>query len=127
MAKEKFQLEYDMKSTPVQLLWSYIATANGLKEWFADDVKQNGKEMVLDWNGSEQTVVIVGMRTDKYVRYHWKEDADKNYFELKITLSEFTDNIVLTVTDFASTDELEESKDLWNYQIETLQRLLGCY
>ncbi|HIR37118.1 MAG TPA: hypothetical protein IAC93_01950 [Candidatus Limisoma gallistercoris] len=127
MAKEKFQLEYDMKSTPVQLLWSYIATANGLKEWFADDVKQNGKEMVLDWNGVEQAVAIVGVRTDKYIRYHWKEDTDKNFFELKITTSEFTDNTILTVTDFAEADELEESKDLWNYQIETLQRLLGCW
>ena len=127
MAKEKFQLEYDMKSTPVQLLWSYIATANGLKEWFADDVKQNGKEMVLDWNGVEQAVAIVGVRTDKYIRYHWKEATDKNFFELKITTSEFTDNTILTVTAFAEADELEESKDLWNYQIETLQRLLGCW
>lgn len=126
MAKEKFQLEYDMKSTPVQLLWSYIATDNGLKEWFADNAKQTGREIVLDWNGTEQTVAIVSIRTDKYVRYHWKEDADKSYFELRISVSEFADNTILTVTDFASADELEESKKLWNYQIETLQRLLGC-
>ncbi len=126
MAKNKYQLEYDMKSTPVQMLWSYIATDNGLKEWFADDAKQSGREMVLEWNGVEQTVVIVSVRTDKYIRYHWKEDADKNYFELKISVSELTDNTILTVTDFATDEELEESKNLWNYQIETLQRLLGC-
>ena len=108
------------------MLWSYIATDNGLKEWFADDAKQSGREMVLEWNGVEQTVVIVSVRTDKYIRYHWKEDADKNYFELKISVSELTDNTILTVTDFATDEELEESKNLWNYQIETLQRLLGC-
>ena len=126
MAKEKFTLEYDMRSTPVSMLWSYIATANGLKEWFADNARQTGKEVVLDWNGVEQTVQIVAIRTDKFVRYHWAEENDKSYFELRISQSELTDGTMLTVTDFAEPDDVEEAKDLWNYQIETLQRILGC-
>lgn len=126
MAKEKFVLEYDMKSTPVAMLWSYIATSNGLKEWFANDVKQSGRELVLDWNGVDQTIVVVGMRSEKYVRYHWKDDADRFYFELRISVSEMTDNTILTVTDFAEPEEREEAEDLWNYQVEILQRLLGC-
>ncbi len=126
MAKEKFTLEYDMRSTPVSMLWSYIATANGLKEWFADDAKMDGKEVVLIWNGVEQGLSIVGLRTEKYIRYRWSEDTDKTYFELRITTSELTGNSVLCVTDFAEPEELQEAKDLWNYQMETLQRQLGC-
>lgn len=126
MAKEKFSIEYDMRNTPVSMLWSYISTAYGLREWFADDARQSGKELVLDWNGVEQSVMITAMRTDKYVRFHWAEDQDKSFFELRISQSELTDGTVLTVTDFAEPDELDEAKDLWNYQIETLQRLLGC-
>lgn len=126
MAKEKFTLEYDMRSTPVSMLWSYIATANGLKEWFADDAKMDGKEVVLIWNGVEQGLSIVGLRTEKYIRYRWSEDADKTYFELRIMTSELTGNSVLCVTDFAEPEELQEAKDLWNYQMETLQRQLGC-
>ena len=126
MAKEKFTLEYDMRSTPVSMLWSYIATANGLKEWFADDAKMDGKEVVLIWNGVEQGLSIVGLRTEKYIRYRWSEDTDKTYFELRIMTSELTGNSVLGVTDFAEPEELQEAKDLWNYQMETLQRQLGC-
>lgn len=126
MAKEKFTLEYDMRSTPVAMLWAYIATANGLKEWFADDAKMDGKEVVLMWNGVEQGLSIVGLRTEKYIRYRWSEDKDKTYFELRITTSELTGNSVLCVTDFAEPDELQEAKDLWNYQMEALQRQLGC-
>ena len=126
MAKEKFTLEYDMRSTPVSMLWSYIATANGLKEWFADDAKLDGKEVVLIWNGVEQGLSIVGLRTEKYIRYRWSEDTDKTYFELRIMTSELTGNSVLCVTDFAEPEELQEAKDLWNYQMETLQRQLGC-
>ena len=126
MAKEKFTLEYDMRSTPVSMLWSYIATANGLKEWFADDAKMDGKEVVLIWNGVEQGLSIVGLRTEKYIRYRWSEDTDKTYFELRIMTSELTGNSVLCVTDFAEPEELQEAKDLSNYQMETLQRQLGC-
>ncbi|MDD6669580.1 MAG: START-like domain-containing protein [Bacteroidales bacterium] len=126
MAKEKFTLEYDMRSTPVAMLWAYIATANGLKEWFADDAKMDGKEVVLMWNGVEQGLSIVGLRTEKYIRYRWSEDKDKTYFELRITTSELTGNSLLCVTDFAEPDELQEAKDLWNYQMEALQRQLGC-
>lgn len=126
MTKEKFHIEYDMRNTPVAMLWSYISTAYGLKEWFADNARQTGKEVVLDWNGVEQTMQIVAIRTDKFVRYHWAEENDKSYFELRISQSELTDGTMLTVTDFAEPDDVEEAKDLWNYQIETLQRILGC-
>lgn len=126
MPKVKYQLEYDMKSTPVPMLWSYIATANGLKEWFANDAKMIGKEIVLDWNGVEQSVMITGIRTEKYIRMHWKDDDDRCSFELRISTSELTDSTILTVTDYAEPDEIEEGKDLWNYQVENLQRLLGC-
>lgn len=126
MTKEKFHIEYDMRNTPVAMLWSYISTAYGLNEWFADNARQTGKEVVLDWNGVEQTVQIVAIRTDKFVRYHWAEENDKSYFELRISQSELTDGTMLTVTDFAEPDDVEEAKDLWNYQIETLQRILGC-
>lgn len=126
MPKEKFMLEFDMKSTPVPMLWSYIATANGLKEWFADSARANGKEIIFEWNGVEQSVLVVGTRTEKYIRYHWTEETDKLYFELRISISELTDNTILTVTDYVEPEEASEAKNLWCYQVETLQRLLGC-
>ena len=127
MAKIKYTLEFDMRSTPIPLLWSYLATANGLKEWFADNAEMHGKDVVLSWNGTEQQATIIAMRTEKYVRYRWKDEDDKSYFELRVDVSEMTDTTMLTVTDFAEPDELEESKNLWNYQVEALQRLLGCW
>lgn len=126
MAKIKYTLEFEMKSTPVPLLWSYLATANGLKEWFADNAEMHGKDVVFSWKGAEQPATIIAMRTEKYVRYRWKDEDDKSYFELRVDVSEMTDTTLLTVTDFAEPDELEESKNLWNYQVEVLQRLLGC-
>ena len=43
MNKEKFIVEYDLKSVSPTLLWSYIGTKNGLADWFADDVQNEEK------------------------------------------------------------------------------------
>lgn len=108
------------------MLWAYISTANGLKEWFADDAQINGKDVTLIWNGTSQESTIVGMRFEKYIRFRPKEESDKSYIEMRISSSEMTGNSILTITDFAEPDDVEEITDLWNYQVETLQRQLGC-
>lgn len=126
MAKEKFTLDYSMKSVPVSLLWNYISTPNGLEQWFADEVRHDGKNYTFIWSGSGQDATLLGVRAYTYIRFRWKEDADRSYFELKIQVSELTDATELVVTDFSESDEIDESKDLWNSQIETLRRMLGC-
>ena len=126
MAKEKFVIDYSMKSVPVALLWNYISTPNGLEQWFADEVKLNGKDYSFIWSGSGQDATLLGMRSCCYIRFRWKDDTDHCFFEFKIQVSELTDTTVLVVTDFAEPDEVADSKDLWDSQIETLRRELGC-
>ena len=60
MEKQKFRLEFAMRSVPVSLLWSYISSATGLKEWFADAVSVAGKKYVFEWNGQEQCATVIG-------------------------------------------------------------------
>ena len=119
-------MEFSMKSVPIALLWTYLSTPNGLESWFCDTVKPDGKHFTFGWSGSEQEATLVAMRSYNYVRFHWTDEKDKSYFELKIDVSELTDNINLVITDFSDPDELEESKDVWVNQVETLQRQLGC-
>ena len=126
MAKEKFVIDYSMKSVPVALLWNYISTPNGLEQWFADEVKLNGKDYSFIWSGSGQDATLLGMRSCCYIRFRWKDDTDHCFFEFKIQVSELTYTTVLVVTDFAEPDEVADSKDLWDSQIETLRRELGC-
>lgn len=127
MSKIKYTLEYTLKSVPVMLLWTYLSTPNGLSQWFADKVSQNGKYFTFMWNKSESRASQVGVRLGGYIRMRWEEDDDeKYYFELKISVSELTDATTLVVTDFAYDDEVEESKKLWNHQVDSLKRILGC-
>ena len=53
------------------------------------------------------------------------EDDDEAYFEFRITQDDITGDVSLLVTDFATEDEIEDSKVLWDKQIDQLMSLLG--
>ena len=126
MNKEKFVVEYELKSVSPALLWPYIGTKSGLAGWFADDVQSDGKQFTFFWNKTSQQAHQIAMRTGLYIRFHWLDDEEeKSYFELRITTSELTGATMLAVTDFAYPDEMADSRDLWDHQIETLRRKLG--
>ena len=73
-----------MKSVPIALLWNYLSTPRGLEHWFCDTVKQQGKRYTFGWSGSEQEATLVAVRTYSYLRFHWVEEKDKSFFELRI-------------------------------------------
>lgn len=126
MAKEKIQMEFPMKSAPVALLWEYISSTHGLELWFADEVHSEGKTYTFTWSGSSQYATLIAIRTLSYMRFRWTDDSEKTYFELRIQVSELTDSTNLIVTDYAEHDEIEEMHDLWQSQIKTLKRVIGC-
>lgn len=126
MSKNKYILEFNMKGTPASLLWMYVATPNGLNQWFADEVEQDGKHFTFYWDKYPTEAVQLSVRLGERVKFRWLDDDDKSYFEFKITISELTGYTQLSVTDFAHEDEEEEAKALWEKQIKTLKRKLGC-
>lgn len=126
MSKEKFVIEYDFKKVSPTLLWGYISTANGLEEWFADRVENVEKEYTFYWNKTPQVARIIGSRVGVFVRFQWIEEADEHTsFEMRITTSELTGATMLSVTDFAGIDEIDDQRELWDNEIERLQRRLG--
>jgi len=125
MAKEKYQLEYDMNSSQ-KVLFNRLSTAGGLNEWFADNVKVQGKIYTFEWSGAEQQAEMVNRKDMRYVRFHWLDDDDeKSYFEFKLNVDELTGDLALIITDFAEPDEVEDAKELWDTQVSELKHILG--
>ena len=122
----KYKMEFDMKSTPVSILWDYISSENGLKQWFADNVKIKDKDYTFIWKGYSQEAKMVGMRKGLALKLQWLDAPSRTYFEMRILTSEMTDNTVLQITDFAEEDEMDESQDLWRSQIDSFRRVMGC-
>ena len=127
MAKTKYQLEFTLNTSP-KLLYSRLSTPSGLSEWFADDVHLNGKNFIFIWDSSEQEAKVVMKKVNEYIRFKWIDDDDDDYdayFEFRINKEELTGDVALIIVDFAEEDEMDDNKDLWDQQVNGLQRALG--
>ena len=86
----------------------------------------NGNRMEFFWDGSGQIAKIVAKKDNKFIRFHWEDEDEETYFEMKIQIDEITNDVALFVTDFAEDDEVEEAKMLWDNQIKDLFQILGA-
>lgn len=122
--KKKIVLEYPFRCTPGSLFRA-LSTPVGLQSWFADRVTANGNQYDFYWSKSRQSAHVVHHKPNAYVRYQWDE-AENHYFEFRIANQELTGDILLTVTDFSSPDEMEDCRALWDMQVAKLKRAIGC-
>lgn len=119
----KVQFEYVINCSP-KVLYNRLSSASGLAEWFADDVRVQGKRYTFIWEGSEQTAEMTLRKENRLVRFSWVDEEDR-YFEFKISQDELTGDVALIIIDFSEEDEVEETRELWNTQIADLKHILG--
>jgi uncharacterized protein YndB with AHSA1/START domain len=123
--KEKFEMEFPIQVSP-SLLYQYISTPSGLSEWYAENVNSRGEVFTFIWNGSEENAKLVGKKNEERVKFKWVADEGTDYyFELRIQVDEITKDVSLMITDFSSTDELDENKMLWESMVSELKHTLG--
>ena len=121
----KYTLEYPIHSS-IKILYARLSTLSGLSEWFADDVNSRGKKFSFFWDGSEEVAELITKKTDQFIKFRWEEEEDEEaYFEFRITTDDLTNDVSLLVTDYADEDEVEESKQLWESQINSLLHAIG--
>ncbi len=126
MAKQQFELEYHF-NTSAKVLFPRLSTADGLNEWFADRVKVDGQNYIFHWDKEEREAVLKTIKPLKTVRFHWTDDdEDDTYFEFNLSVTELTDDLALTIIDYAEPDEIDEMTEIWNAQISDLKRILGA-
>jgi len=126
MNKEKYSLEYSFR-TSIKLLYSRISTADGLAEWFADDVNIKGDNYIFIWDGEEQAAKIISKKDNEFIKFHWVDDEeDDSFFEFRIEVDALTEDVALMVTDFAYEDEKDDNIGLWEAQVDDLHGILGA-
>ena len=124
--RRKIELEYIFSSS-VKVLFSRLSTPAGLSEWFADDVFQKGNQFIFKWNGSEQPATLVELKSNTVVRFRWDDaEEEDEYFEFNIHVEPLTGDVALIITDFADEDEVNDTIELWNKQMDILHRNLGA-
>jgi len=123
--KSKYELEYILNTSPV-ILFNRLSTPEGLSEWFADDVNLKKGKYTFIWEGTEQAASVLQKKANKFIRFQWEEEEDKDaYFEFKIRTDELTGDVALLITDFAEENEKDDAIDLWDTQISELKHAIG--
>jgi len=126
--KEKFELEYVLKTSP-RVLDKLISTPDGLSEWFADDVVVKDDIYTFEWDQSEEQARLINKKQGENIKWQWLYDEDEDFetfFEMKYTIDPITKAVIFTVTDYAEPSERDEIQRLWETQISNLRRVLGA-
>lgn len=124
--RRKVELEYIFSSS-VKVLFSRLSTPAGLSEWFAEDVYQKGNQYVFVWNGVEHAATLLESKANSMVRFKWDDAEDEEeYFEFSIQVDSLAGDVALIVTDFTDEEDVADSIDLWNKQMDNLHQNLGA-
>ena len=127
MERKKIHLEYLLSATSKSILWNAISTPSGLEGWFADKVQSDDKVVTFHWGKTEKREAeIIAVRAFSFIRFRWKDDEnEREYFEIKMTNNELTNDFVLEIIDFTNEDEVKDLSELWDSEVDTLRRTCG--
>ena len=123
--KKKFNIEYEIKSSP-RILYTFLNEPNGLTQWFADDVSVRDQIYTFTWDDEQQTAKLIAIKENKLVRFRWIDDDPQCYFEMEIVQDELTNDVALSITDFATDETMVERHSIWDNQIKYLVSVLGA-
>ena len=123
--KKKFQIEYEIRSSP-RILYSFISEPNGLMQWFADNVTARDQDYTFTWDDEQQKAKLLLLKENKLIRFRWVDDDPSCYFEMEVVQDELTNDVALSVTDFATEDTIPDKKLVWDSQIQYLISVIGA-
>ncbi len=125
LEKKKFNLEYEVNSSP-KILFTFLNEPNGLSQWFADDVSYRDQVYTFTWDDEEQKAKLLSIKENKLVKFKWLDDEPHCYFEMEILQDELTNDVALSITDFATDETLQDRRLIWDNQIQYLVSVLGA-
>jgi hypothetical protein len=126
--KEKFELEYVLKTSP-KVLDKLLITPDGLSEWFAEDVIVKDEIYTFHWDGSEEQARLIQKKSGEGIKWQWlhdEEDELDTFFEMRYVIDPVTKAVILSIVDFAEAGEKDQVARLWESQISDLRRVLGA-
>lgn len=125
-AKERVVMEFYLNSSP-NALYDLLSTPSGFSEWYCQDVDVRGDQYTFIWDGEREATTMIGRKLGEVIRFRRNDDDDPEaFFEFRVRIDAMTNEVCLVVTDHAWPDEVEETRNLWTSQIETLSRVLGA-
>ncbi len=120
----ELRLEFFLKTSPT-VLFSRISTPSGMAEWFADNVKIDGKIFTFIWGTSEQQAEVLSMVPNVSISFRWLDQEPDSKFGFNIVQDELTGDVALIVIDQVDESDVEDTRNLWVSQVAKLKHMIG--
>ncbi len=124
MARVKYTLDYVIKSSPT-ILFNFLSTPSGLAQWFAEHVDNTEDNYSFFWEGVEEKANVIDKEDKIFIKFRMEDAEGDEYLEFRIERSPITGDTILIITDFADDYDMEDQKQLWNSQVDSLISRVG--
>ena len=125
MERVKYSLEFMCKASPT-IVYQFLTTPSCLMRWFCDEVDVTGTEFVFVWSGAAEVAELIDDEEPNLLRFKWEDaDDEDEYLEFQIEKSPVSNETIITVTDFADEDEVDDDKALWKTQLTRMKEEMG--
>jgi uncharacterized protein YndB with AHSA1/START domain len=129
-SKHRFVQEYPINAS-AKILYPYLATASGLRQWFCQDVQMiDNHTFSFVWDNQTHLAELTSQRTNRSVRYVFlssdrRHMPDANYLDFTIESSELTQEVYLRIADYSEETDDVELQEMWDNLIQNLRELVG--
>ena len=124
MSRVKYSIDYVINSSPT-ILYRYLTSPTSMSQWYADEVDNIENKYSFFWEGYEEKAELIAKEDNVFVRYKMDDVEEDEYVEFRIRKSPVTGDTILIITDFADDYDVEDQKQIWNSQVDSLISNIG--
>lgn len=130
MTKQRIEIEHELKSTSANIVWKLISTADGYANWLADSVTADGDELTFTWgqewrHHEQRKAHFVAKERLCRVRFHWDDDPEDVFVEIRMERCSLSGTYSLFITDFSDEDDTEWLYSTWEKNLKRLHETSG--
>lgn len=125
MERVSFRLEFILKTSP-NIVYKFLTTPSCLIRWFCDKVDIEDDVYTYSWDGEEEVATLIDDFEEELLRFQWEEaESDEEFLEFHMKISDVTRETVFEIVDWCDADEVEDQKQLWTSQIDSMKKAMG--
>ena len=130
MLENQFIADYQLNASK-KIVYTYLSTASGLQEWFADEVRINeDKDFIFNFDQEDHYAKLTVLKANLHVRLDFFDpkrmhDQVDSFIEFKLDETELTQSLFLKVIDQSNFYNLEELEVIWDGIISKLKEIIG--
>ena len=130
MSTNQFVADYQLNASK-KIVYSYLSTASGLQEWFADAVRiDEDKNFIFNFDQEDHFAKQTTLKSNLHIRWDFFDpknagNGKESFIEFKLDEAELTHSLFLKVIDQSNFYEMDELEGIWEGLISKLKQIIG--